>query len=49
MEALSLPTVGPELSVFLSMKILCGARGFLGKPEACFMCESFFGVANLPW
>lgn len=49
MEALSLPTLGPELSIFLSITISCGAHGFFGKPEAYFMCESFIRVTNLSW
>lgn len=47
MGALSLPTLGSEFSIFLSMKISCGAHRFFGKPESYFMCESFGRVTSL--
>lgn len=46
-RALDFPTLGPDLSIFLSIRIPHGARGFSAKPETYFTCEPFTRVARL--
>ena len=46
-RALDLPTLGPVLSVFLSIGFPHGARGFSAKPETSLTCEPFIRVAHL--
>ena len=46
-RALDLPTLGPDLSTFLSIRIPHGAHGFSAKPETSLTCEPFIRVAHL--